>query len=281
VKDSFHHPDSSVCQGRQKGVFMNILIKEDLPVRNFKKAWQFCVGSGHAALALRTDYCRQLKKVHDQLGIKYVRFHGIFNDDMSILSTFDNVLGIPGRSKFKECTFHRCGLVYDDVLECGMKPFVELSFMPELLAEDPSHGKGFYGSIMSMPKDLALWEEFIKEFISFLLHRYGEEEVSAWYFEVWNEPDLQGMFFKATQADYFKLYEVTVKAIKEVCPKGLSSNNLRDLAVRLPAEANGSLHSWNIAIKIICRWILFLRISMQENHLLELMIKGDRMDWKK
>ena len=52
--------------------------------RQVTKHWQFCIGSGHAALAQRADYLEQLKTVHDELGIQRVRFHGIFNDDMNV-----------------------------------------------------------------------------------------------------------------------------------------------------------------------------------------------------
>ena len=197
---------------------MKIEIKSNLPKSKYDKKWQFCIGSCHAATVLRTDACKLLKKMHEELGIRYVRFHGIFNDDMKTLSTFSDVMGIPGGDKFTERTFYKCGLVYDNVLECGLKPFVELSFMPELLALDKSHGKGFYGSIMSMPESLAVWADYMKAFIEFLLHRFGKEELEQWYFEVWNEPDLEGMFFKGTKEDYFRLYEVTAKAIKEACP---------------------------------------------------------------
>ena len=63
---------------------MNICLSEKTPLIPHKKHWQFCVGSGHALLALRTDYTRQLKFIHDTLGIERVRFHGIFNDDMRL-----------------------------------------------------------------------------------------------------------------------------------------------------------------------------------------------------
>lgn len=197
---------------------MRYIIRKDFPVHPFQRHWQFCVGSGHAALALRADYCRQLKRVHEELGIRYVRFHGIFNDDMKTSSTFLDVLPIPGTERYKERTFHRCGIVFDNVLDCGMKPFVELSFMPECLALEPEHGKNFYGSIMSKPADYELWAEYIRDFTVFLLNRYGRAEVESWYFEVWNEPDLTGFFFKGTKEDYFRLYAVTARAIKAILP---------------------------------------------------------------
>ena len=62
---------------------MKFTIPANAPAKPFHKHWQFCVGSGHAAMAMRTDYCEQLKQIHDELGIERVRFHGIFSDDMA------------------------------------------------------------------------------------------------------------------------------------------------------------------------------------------------------
>lgn len=197
---------------------MKFEITKDLNTETWNKHWQFCVGSGHAAFALRADYAKQLKFIHDELGVQYVRFHGIFNDDMHTLDNFTSVLPVPGMERLQERNFYLCGVAYDNILSCGMKPFVELGFMPQALAKNPAHGVNFYGSIFSDPKDHGEWAEYIKAFIRFLLHRYGKEEVESWFFEVWNEPDLQGSFYLGTQEDYFKLYEVTAKAIKEVCP---------------------------------------------------------------
>ena len=61
---------------------MEIRIDSALPRIPHRKHWQFCVGSPHALMALRTDYTRQLRFIHDELGIRRVRFHGIFCDDM-------------------------------------------------------------------------------------------------------------------------------------------------------------------------------------------------------
>jgi xylan 1,4-beta-xylosidase len=201
---------------------MKFEIKKDAPAYPHKKHWQFCVGSGHAALALRSDYVRQLKFIHDELGIERVRFHGIFNDDMNTLSDFSRVLGpIPPLDKLplRERTFHRCGLAYDNVLAAGMKPFVELGFMPGLLARDTGRGVFDGQTNMNPPADYDKWAEHVREFVKFLIHRYGKEEVEGWYFEVWNEPDLNTVFWHGTKAEYYKLYEVTVRTIKEIDDK--------------------------------------------------------------
>lgn len=175
------------------------------------------MGSGHASLALRTDYARQLKFIHDELGIERVRFHGIFNDDMNTKSNLSMVFPLPGAEEYKERNFHSCGIAYDNVLAAGMKPFVELGFMPKDLAGGDDQCVFFYKGNISMPADMDAWKQYIIDFIHYLQHRYGEEEVRTWYFEVWNEPDLSA-FFHNTQQDYFKLYEATARAVKEADP---------------------------------------------------------------
>lgn len=96
----------------------------------------------------------------------------------------------------------------------GMKPFVELSFMPSALASGKRTGLHYHNNITT-PKDYEAWAAYIKEFAAYLINRYGEEEVESWRVEIWNEPDL-GTFFSGTQQEYFKLYSYTVRALKAV-----------------------------------------------------------------
>lgn len=199
----------------------SIYIGKERKTERFHKHWQFCVGSGHAKMAMRSDYAKQLKRVHDELGIQRVRFHGIFCDDMHTMAGFDEVLPFPGAEKIVERSFYHCGVVYDNILATGMKPFVELSFMPDALAREKNFGKskGFYGANFSTPENMDAWAEHVGEFVKYLIHRYGKEEVETWYFEVWNEPDLCGSFFKGTQEDYFTLYKKTAETIKSIYEK--------------------------------------------------------------
>ena len=199
---------------------MEFTIRRDAATVPHKKHWQFCVGSGHALLALRTDYTRQLKFIHDTLGIQRVRFHGIFDDDMRTCNDLRDLFDMDGTEAYREYNFHNCGVAYDNVLEAGMKPFVELSFMPrKLMSRDEARGKegGFYYKpLIVPPEDERAWIDYIQAFVKFLIHRYGVEEVRTWYFEVWNEPDLPGAFFNGTRDEYFRLYEITARAIKAV-----------------------------------------------------------------
>lgn len=194
---------------------MRFVISKDAKRNLYHPHWKFCIGSGHAPLALRTDYVKQLKQVHEELGVQYVRFHGIFNDDMNVVNKLCDIRQGKGSERLEEWNFHKIGLAFDNVLDCGMKPFVELSFMPKHLASGDEQCMFFYRGNISMPKDDEKWAEFIRSFLRFLIHRYGIEEVRTWYFEVWNEPDLP-IFFAGSKADYYHLYDITAKAVKSV-----------------------------------------------------------------
>lgn len=194
---------------------MEFIIKDNVERVKTNKHWQYCVGSGQAKLALRSDYAEQLKYIHDELGIERVRFHGIFDDSMQAYMGLDDFMPLPGSKKFCNYCFHQIGVAYDNVLAAGMKPWVELSFMPSRLAKSNKKVTVNAEGRCTMPKRDNEWRRFIKSFIRFLIHRYGKEEVETWNFEVWNEPNMS-TFFNGTQADYFHLYEITAKAIKSV-----------------------------------------------------------------
>ncbi|MGN0528624.1 MAG: hypothetical protein ACI4IE_05780 [Eubacterium sp.] len=189
----------------------------DGETRRVSKHWQFCIGSGHAALAHRSDYINQLKAVHDELGIERVRFHGIFNDDMNVCQKLSEHLPVFTRNSTVIYSFYQIAKVYDSLLEIGVKPFVELSFMPSALASGRKTVFYYKGNV-TLPKNMEHWQELIREFARFLINRYGAEEVRAWYFEVWNEPDLP-CFFKGSMEDYYRLYAATVRALKSVDSK--------------------------------------------------------------
>jgi xylan 1,4-beta-xylosidase len=194
---------------------MHFDIKENTKKEKNTKHWQFCVGSGQAALALRTDYTKQLKYVCQELGFKRVRFHGIFDSPMDPIQGADSYLNIGRAKHFTNYNFLNIGVVYDNILSTGLKPFVELSFMPGRIGKSRKAKSEISGINNSMPKKDYLWIDFIKAFINFLIERYTIEEVITWKFEVWNEPNIF-VFFKGSKKDYFHLYEITSRAIKEV-----------------------------------------------------------------
>jgi xylan 1,4-beta-xylosidase len=167
--------------------------------------WEHTVGSGHAPLALRADWQRQLQKCHVELGFRYVRFHGLLSDDMGTLICQNEELLY---------SFFNADQIMDFLLSIGMKPFVELSFMPTTLASGSKTVFRYQGNV-TPPKDYCQWATLIRKLVGHWVERYGVREVSQWFFEVWNEPNLHH-FWTGTQADYFNLYRHTVEAIKGI-----------------------------------------------------------------
>lgn len=170
--------------------------------------WRECVGSCHATTALRADWQAQLKQAKEDLDFRYVRFHGILDDDMGTLICQDN--------RFLY-SFFNTDQIFDFLRSIGMRPVVELSFMPSALSSGDSTVFHYRGNI-TPPKDYAEWSELIRRLVTHWVDRYGIEEVAQWYFEVWNEPNLTA-FWTGGQEGYFKLYQTTVLAIKAIDPR--------------------------------------------------------------
>jgi xylan 1,4-beta-xylosidase len=175
----------------------------------FNTMFKQCVGAGRANEGLRADWQRQLTYAHRECGFNYIRMHGLFCDDMGVYK--EDKAGHP------QYNWQYIDELYDFLQSIGMKPFVELGFMPNAMASGRQTIFWWRGNV-TKPKDFDKWGDFIRAFATHLKERYGEDEVRTWYFEVWNEPNLGG-FFAGTQPDYFNLYAVTARAIKSVSPQ--------------------------------------------------------------
>ena len=167
--------------------------------------WEHTVGSDHAPMALRADWQRQLRRCHDELGFRYVRFHGLLSDDVGMLICH-------GGSFFY--SFFNADQIVDFLLSIGMKPFVELSFMPGTLASGDKTVFHYRGNV-TVPSDYRQWATLIRTLVAHWVERYGLREVRQWFFEVWNEPNLEA-FWSGNQSDYFTLYCHTAEAIKAI-----------------------------------------------------------------
>lgn len=174
----------------------------------FPHYWKRCVGSGHMLLGTRSDWRAHMQKVRNELGFVGVRGHGILDDDMSVI--------IDG-----EYHFYNVDQVYDFLLSIGVRPIVELSFMPRALARctratcdyafnDPVGG---YKGLVMPPVDFNDWYKLVRALTQHLLERYGLEEISQWHFEVWNE--MWGMDYPG---NYMQLYNASALAVKAVHP---------------------------------------------------------------
>ena len=179
----------------------------------FPHYWEQCVGSCHAVMGLRSDWREQLEKSHRELGFQYVRFHGLLDDEMSVCIRESKIFNEDSEGGLRY-SFFNIDSIFDFLLKIGMKPFIELGFMPESLASG-TETCFHYKANITPPADCEQWGALIKALTQHLVDRYGVEEVRTWFFEVWNEPNLK-FFWAGSKEEYFKLYEHSANAIKSV-----------------------------------------------------------------
>lgn len=199
------------------------------PGSPLEHVWSHTVGSDHARMALRADWQSQMRRTRLDLGMRYVRFHGVLDDDMA------DLLDEQGKLMYG---FYNVDQVFDFLRSIDMRPFVELSFMPSVLASGDKVVFNYRGNV-TPPKDPAGWADLITQIVQHWVQRYGLDEVRQWFFEVWNEPNLEA-FWSGGQDGYFELYRVTVGAIKAIDP---------ELRVGGPATANDE---WIASFRAFC-----------------------------
>jgi xylan 1,4-beta-xylosidase len=185
-----------------------IVVDASAPSHPFPHFWEKMFGSGRAILSLRESYRQDLHAVKQITDFNYVRFHAILDDEVGV---YDE--DAQGRPVYN---FSYVDQIYDGLLANGVKPFVELSFMPNKLAAKPVFQAFWYKPDVSPPKDWGRWDELITALVQHLVDRYGVEEVATWYFEVWNEPNLDFWAGQPRQSSYWELYDHTALAVKKV-----------------------------------------------------------------
>ncbi len=163
--------------------------------------WSHTVGTGTASLTLRPDLQTHYKLANRELGMQRVRGHGVLNDDMGIFHWSGT-----GAPTYTWTNFDK---YLAAIVAAGMRPFIELSFMPADLSID--------GNNKSRPKDMTVYKQFIQTVVQHCVDKYGAADVGQWYWEVWNEPDYPG-FWNHTLADYYMLYDAAVDGATAVLP---------------------------------------------------------------
>jgi xylan 1,4-beta-xylosidase len=159
---------------------------------------------------IAAEFAEALRQAHADLGATLVRAHAILHDDNAVVRRDDD-----GTLHFD---FSRVDAIYDELLGLGLRPVVELSFMPAALARDPEQTVFTYRGIISPPANWDEWRLLVTELTAHLVQRYGADEVAQWAFEVWNEPNLT-VFWPGSQQDYLRLYAESAVAVKSVDPR--------------------------------------------------------------
>src|SRR5579884_2173230 len=205
----FIHGQSSQQPAVASGAAETIEIDSSAQTTPFPHFWEQMFGSGRANLSLREDWRNDLRTVKKITGFQYVRFHAILDDENGV---YQEQHGQPVYN------FSYVDQIYDGLIANGVRPFVEISFMPRQLAANPAPHPFWYKPLPSPPNDPAKWSAFMQSFADHLVKRYGRQEVEQWYFEVWNEPNIDFWDGIPKQQTYFALYDLTANAIKKADP---------------------------------------------------------------
>jgi len=177
------------------------------PLQHF---WTTLACAGRAAEGLRAGWQNQLRRLQEDTGFRYIRFHGIFHDDMMVYRETGS-----GSDVKILYNWHYIDELFDFLLSVGIRPFLELGFMPADLASGDATCFRWRGNI-TPPRDWDRWGDLVGALVRHCIGRYGLDEVRTWYFEVWNEPNLDEYFWRGTQEEYFHLYRTSAWIIKSI-----------------------------------------------------------------
>lgn len=214
-----------------------IVINQDIKVP-FHNNVDFCIGTGRMGLALTQEYQEQLKLVQEEIGFQHIRGHGLFCDDMAIYHEYEE-----NDIKKVEYNYTYLDRVMDFYRSVGLRPFLELGFMPEKLARGTQTIFYWKGNT-TPPRDYGAWCEMVQCLLRHLINRYGAEEVITWPIEVWNEPNLCIFWENADMQEYFQLFHKTFDAVKEVDSR---------FCVGGPAVCGGTDEIWIQAFMEYCK----------------------------
>ena len=174
--------------------------------KQLKHYFKTFTGVGRAKELMMERVREELRLLQKEVGFQFIKFHGILDDAMMLYN--EDRAGNP------YLTFYYIDEILDFLLSIGLKPLIQLSFMPKLLAKTPNNTIFYSPSILSEPNSMANWEFLITGLTIHLLERYGQEEVRTWMFTFWNVPFESYIFAFETNEIAFELYRSTWNCVK-------------------------------------------------------------------
>ncbi len=203
-----------------------VSTKTTVPFTN--AALNFC-SVGRAKEILYRNIQEMLTTQQKEIGFRYIKFHGIFDDSLMVYR--EDATGNP------ILNFNMLDEIFDFLLSIHLRPLIQFSFMPKALAKTPERDFFEVPFIMSEPKDDSKWDYLVTQFMKHILSKYGFTEISQWIFTFWNETLSNLPFDFKTREISFYLYELTRNAVKRISPLLTFANT---------AYTNNSLSSDNM-----------------------------------
>lgn len=199
------HSQASHCH-----VLPSVTINTTTSITTLKHTFKTLTTVGRAKELLYAEIQEMVKTLQQNIGFKFIKFHNLFGDEMMVYDEDSN--GTP--------SYHYIyiDMVLDFLLSVGLKPFVQLSFMPTKLAESTDKKLFYTPAVISPPKDWDKWADLVTNFTQHVIQRYGLKEVESWLFTVWNEPDIPSLFGLGSMELYYRLYKTSYQSVKRCSP---------------------------------------------------------------
>lgn len=196
-------PENSVSKP-VNAISCNIQLDADGDTKPLKHTWRNIMTAGCAADLLIGDIQTMVRRMKKEIGFRYIKFSGIVSDEMHVYTQ---------NGQQGTYSFTYIDKVFDFLMEVGLKPIVQFSFMPAALAKEPN--RRLFGQLVSEPANLQAWRDLVRAVTQHLLERYGREEVLSWHFCVWSQPDTpKSMFGFSSNEDFYEFYRQTWLAVK-------------------------------------------------------------------
>jgi len=217
---------AALAASAQQPVMIDVNLAR--PVGPYKPIYSW-FGYDEGNYTTMKDGRRLLRELHDLSPVPvHIRFHHLLtsgNGEPELKWSSTNVFTLDASGK-PVYNFAIMDKMFDSLKRAGVRPMVELGFMPkDLAAEVPGRTEPYQvhypkdtisGASNNPPRNYAIWGELVRKVTEHLVERYGKSEVLQWYFEVWNEPDIG--YWHASEADYFKLYDYAVAGVRAALP---------------------------------------------------------------
>ncbi len=204
---------------------VTIRVDASAPGKPFKSSWAY-VGYDEPNYTYAENGRKLLRELSDLSAVPvYIRAHNLLtsgNDTQPLKwgSTNAYTEDASGRPVYDWKILDH---IFDTYIETGVKPLVEIGFMPEALSVRPQPYQHAWpqGTLWTgwayPPKDYKKWSALVYQWVRHAVERYGKAEVTSWYWEVWNEPDIG--YWQGTPEEYHKLYDYAVDAVKRALPE--------------------------------------------------------------
>ncbi len=212
--------------------YKSVQVSKKFP---YKNSFMNIFSIERAYSLLRYDLQEQIENSYRELNFKYLKFAGIFNEEMMIYN----------EDEFGEVVYNwgYVDKIFDFLIKIGVKPFINIGYMPEQLASKKKY-IFFYRANVSYPKSISRWNELLKHFVLHMIERYGKKEVETWYLEVWNNPNIEGMYWYENQNKYNILFKETFLTIKKILPNMKIGGP--SIAINLATDQEETCKKWLI-----------------------------------